>query len=97
MAASASSSVATGFSLVTFECAHPSAEHELHVVGDHPNLGPCLVENLYQYATGNLITSDDVALVDWHQDGFELSYFRIRALLRDIALSPGFRTLSTAE
>ena len=27
------------FSLVTFECRHPSAEHEVYVVGDHPALG----------------------------------------------------------
>ena len=27
------------FSLVTFECSHPTGEHELHVVGDHPALG----------------------------------------------------------
>lgn len=60
-------------------------------VGAHPRIGPCLSETLYRYATARTIAEGEEALVAWHAEGFAESDFRVRALLTDVATSPGFR------
>jgi hypothetical protein len=61
------------------------------VVHDHPDLPRCLVENMYQYATGTEPVDGERAMVDVLAQRFERSGFRIKALLLDIVTSPGFR------
>lgn len=62
-------------------------------LAEHSALPACVVEKLYAYATGSLVTADDITLVNWHEEGFAESDFRMLAMVEDIALSPGFRTL----
>ena len=59
---------------------------------DHPRLPPCLVEYLYKYAVGRDIVEAERAMVDGIADDFAAGGFRLRAALRAIALSAGFRT-----
>jgi hypothetical protein len=60
---------------------------------DHPALGPCLIQALYQAGVGHLATSFDrdtfAALVQAFGDGGA----RVRSLLASIAASDGFRFL----
>jgi hypothetical protein len=60
---------------------------------DHPNLGQCLVRNLYRFATGHIETrGEEVAILDL-VSAFEDDY-RIRGLLVDLVSSDGFRYAS---
>ncbi len=61
------------------------------VVHDHPDLPRCLVENMYQYATGTETGEGERALVDVLAERFAQSGYRIKSLLFDIVTSPGFR------
>ncbi len=61
------------------------------VVGQHPDTGPCLVQTVLQYATADLADDIDPALLDWHAQGFADGGWSVLGLLRDVALSPGFR------
>jgi hypothetical protein len=61
------------------------------VISDHPDLGPCLSKTLLGYAGGHSIDQDQLELKNWHAKGFEESGYRVLWLMRDIALSPGFR------
>ena len=61
-------------------------------LGDHPRLAPCLVENLYKYAVGRDIVEAEQGLVDRIADEFADAEYRLRAALRAVALSEGFRT-----
>lgn len=60
-------------------------------IGAHDRLGPCLAETMYRYATARTLEEGEEALVDWHAAGFAESDYRVKALLADIATSPGFR------
>jgi len=60
-------------------------------LGDHPELGPCLSETLLSYAGGYGVELEQRALADWHAQGLANSGYRILWLMRDVALSPGFR------
>jgi len=60
-------------------------------VRDHPDLVPCLVENVYRYANAHAFDSGERDLVSWHAQGFEVGGYRMLALLRDVAVGPGFR------
>ncbi len=64
---------------------------------DHPALAPCLARTTYKYAVAGLVEDGQEDLVDWHGANFALSGFRVRALLQDIATSPGFRTVSEVQ
>jgi len=66
-------------------------------VAAHPRVGPCLTETLYRYATARSLSDGEDALVDWHAAGFEESGYRVRALLTDIATSPGFRRVGALD
>jgi hypothetical protein len=61
------------------------------VVRDHPDLPRCLVESLYEYATGTETAEGERALVDVLAERFAQSGHRIKALLFDVVTSPGFR------
>lgn len=58
---------------------------------DHPGLAPCLVDNLYKYAVGHEVAAGERPLVGRLADEFAESGFRLRAAMRAIALSEGFR------
>ena len=57
---------------------------------DHPDLGECLVRNLYRFATGHIETRGEEVSILHLVDGFEDDY-AIRSLLVDVVLSEGFR------
>ena len=61
---------------------------------DHPALGPCLVRNLYRYATGRDVTTGEAALLDFLNERFADSEYEVRELMRELVLSDGFRTTS---
>ena len=60
-------------------------------LGDHPRLASCLVENLYKYAVGRDIVEAEQGLIGGITDEFAAAGFRLRAAVRAVALSPGFR------
>lgn len=60
-------------------------------VAQHPNLGHCLTERLFAYATGHAPQSGEKAEIDRLSDHFEAADFRVQALLAAIATSPAFR------
>lgn len=62
----------------------------------HPDLAPCLVRNVYRYATGHIETEgEEVAIYDLI-DAFETDY-AIQSLLVDVVASEGFRYASEPE
>ncbi len=68
------------------------------VVSEHSALGPCLAKTVYRYATARTLEEDgEDELVRWHADGFAESGYRVKALLADVATSPGFRTAGVVE
>jgi len=62
-------------------------------VSQHPNLPSCLTETLFQYAQGRPVSGGEQDTVNWHDEGFQQSGYRLLFLLRDLALSPAFRRL----
>ena len=65
-------------------------------VRSHPRLPQCLVQQLYRYAIGTELTTEQDALVGALADRFAANGYRVRALLADIALSSGFRGIEGA-
>ena len=61
---------------------------------DHPRLAPCLVENLYKYAVGREIVAAEQSSIRRIEEAFAAAGFRLRAALRAVALSAGFRNAS---
>jgi hypothetical protein len=60
-------------------------------VRNHPKLPSCLVERLYAYGTGGpLSLKFDRATLSYLEDRFILNEYKLRSLLRDIALSNAF-------
>ena len=59
----------------------------------HPDLGPCLTENLYRYAMGRAQTAGELELVDSLATRFKRQDNTLRSLMRDVAMSDGFRKL----
>ena len=65
---------------------------------NHPKLPYCLVNRLYAYGTGGPVSlRHDRELLDWFEQRFEAGEFRLRGVLRDIALSRTFRTIRPRE
>lgn len=62
-----------------------------------PDLGACLVRTMFQYSRGQMWAEADEALMDWHSQGLREEGHRVQWLLRDIALSPGFRTVGEVQ
>jgi len=61
------------------------------VVRNHGNLSDCLVKNLYQYATGNIAVAGELGQVKALGQMFQNDRYRVKTLVRNIILSPGFR------
>ncbi len=60
-------------------------------IADSPDATTCLVRTLYRYATGHVETSGETITLRALHDDFAREGYRVRALLRSIALSRGFR------
>ena len=63
-------------------------------IHDHPDLGPCLTRSLYRFATGHIDAPSEEAQLRELSDGFASDGYRVRSLMRAIALSDGFRMAS---
>lgn len=63
-------------------------------LANDPQLGPCFVESLYRYAVGRDVADSERAWLDALQADGAVSGYRLRDLLRAIALSDAFRTTS---
>jgi hypothetical protein len=61
------------------------------VVRDHPDFTPCLVKNLYRYATGHLEGAGERAMLAGLAESFAAHEHRLLPLLIDVVLSDGFR------
>ena len=57
----------------------------------------CLSRTVYAYAAGHGVTEGEEALLGWLEDGFVAEDHALKALLRAVALSPGFRTVGALE
>ncbi|MEO8605964.1 MAG: DUF1592 domain-containing protein [bacterium] len=67
------------------------------VLSRDPQLGPCFVDSLYKYAVGRDVAPGERAWLDAVAADAEQSGYRLRALLRTMALSEAFRTTSGAR
>lgn len=61
---------------------------------ESPLIGPCLVQNLYRYAVGREHTNRERSLLRYLEVRFAEAGYRLPELMREIALSEGFRTAS---
>lgn len=61
------------------------------IVRDHPDTGPCMVRNLYRYATGNVEGRGEGQAIDALAETFEAEGFQLKALMEAMVLSPIFR------
>ena len=66
-------------------------------VAEHAAFAPCVNDTIYRFATGHEVADAEEDLVNWHADGFHEAGYRVRALLADIAMGPGFRTVGGVE
>ncbi len=57
----------------------------------HPALPRCLVQSLYRYATGRVNESGESDLLNTLTNRFAHNDYRVKSLLVDIVMSPGFR------
>ena len=60
------------------------------VLGQHPDLGPCLTQNLFAHANHRSPVFEERDILEWHGAGLEESGFRVLSLMRDIATSSHF-------
>lgn len=67
------------------------------VVSEHTAFAPCVNDTIYRFATGHEVGDAEEDLVGWHADGFHEEGYRVRALLEDIVMGPGFRTVGGVE
>lgn len=67
------------------------------VLAEHPDIGPCLSNQLFAYATHHTPEWTERETMEWHAEGFEQSGFRVAFLMRDIALSAAFSTATPVE
>ncbi len=64
---------------------------------ESPLIGPCLVQNLYRYAVGREQTNRERSLLRYLEVRFAEAGYRLPDLMREIALSEGFRTASPPD
>jgi hypothetical protein len=65
-------------------------------IASHPDLGPCLVKNLYRYANARLETYAERDLIAYLAEVFEYYDYRVLDLMRELVLSDGFRYSTAA-
>lgn len=63
----------------------------------HDDFGPCVNRTLFRYATGRTEADPEQPLVDWHADGLKESGYRLKFLMRDVALGPAFRVVGEVQ
>jgi hypothetical protein len=61
------------------------------VISDHPDFTSCVVEKLYTYLTGHAPEDGELGTLEDLEAAFTSGGHKVRALLREIVLSPGFR------
>lgn len=61
------------------------------VLYDHEDTGRCVTKHIYRYATGHHETEGEAEVIDDLSARFEASGYRIKALLLETVMSPGFR------
>lgn len=61
---------------------------------EHPDLGPCLARNVFQYAVGREPTLEEEPFLDALHERFTASENQVLQLLRDVITSEAFRTTS---
>ena len=61
---------------------------------DHPQLSACLVKRVYGWATGGATQPSDKPMLDWLGERFAADGYRLPDLLRTIALSSAFATVT---
>lgn len=61
---------------------------------DNPALGPCLVRSLFRYAVGRDPEAGEGELLEYLDERFAGSGYRVTELIREVVLSEGFRTTS---
>ena len=66
-------------------------------VSEHPEFPRCLVQKAYAYARSHFIPNTDDPQVEVLHTRFAANGYRVQELIRDIALSPGFRMVGDVE
>lgn len=64
---------------------------------DHPALSSCLVRRVYSYGTGGVAGAEDRPLIDTFAQRFAQDGYRVKSLLRTIALSNAFSSVDEKE
>jgi Protein of unknown function (DUF1592)/Protein of unknown function (DUF1588)/Protein of unknown function (DUF1585)/Protein of unknown function (DUF1595)/Protein of unknown function (DUF1587) len=67
------------------------------VLREHPGLTSCLVNRVYSYGTGAPARPDDRVLLQYFNTEFAQDSYKLRNLLRTIALSSAFSTVTTVK
>ena len=65
-------------------------------VAQHPEFPRCMTRHLYRFATGRLEGDGEEALIAWLSDALAHEGFRLKPLLKQIAMSDGFRLATEA-
>lgn len=60
-------------------------------VKEHEDFGPCISENLYQYALGHQMTNAEEDVVNWLSVSLTASDWSFQELLRELVLSESFK------
>lgn len=66
-------------------------------VANSPKFRACVVQKVYAYAVGRPISDGELGQLDSLDKGFEASGMRLKALMRDVALSEGFRRVGAVQ
>ena len=67
----------------------------IKVLYEHEDTGRCVAKHVYRYATGHRETEGEAEVVEDLTARFDASGYRIKALLLETAMSPGFRRAGT--
>jgi hypothetical protein len=66
-------------------------------IRNHPDLGPCLTDQIWGVGTGHTPTYGELKLSEWLADDLALRGFSVRSLLLATVTSTGFRQLGAVE
>jgi hypothetical protein len=64
------------------------------LIRNHEDFGPCLTQKMYAYAVGHEPESNERDLVDLLAARWAADEYDLLALMKDVAMSPGFRRVS---